>query len=137
MSERFDQAGAKALAAQVEAELAAFGERMGLKIHYAGGILDGPRFVMKLSFDIAGIDKAAEDFKAHAKMFGLQEDDLGKEIKISNRSFVIIGLRTSGKGSQSAPVIAKEVSSGKDYLFKVVQVKRALGREIAAWEKSY
>jgi hypothetical protein len=135
-SERFDKASAQALSAQVEAELAAFGERMGLKIHSTGGMLDGSRFVMKLSFDIAGVDKAAEDFRKHARTFGLQEDDLGKEIKIGSRTFAITGLRTSGKGSQSAPVLARDTASGKDYLFKVAQVKSALGRAVAAWEKT-
>ena len=131
----FDPKGAVALAKEVEAELAAFGERMGLKINYAGGSLDGSRFVMKLSFDIAGVDKAGEDFKAHARAVGLEEDDLGREVKVGARHFKITGLKTSGKGSQSAPVMVSEVGSGKNYLLRVSQVKRALGREVAAWEE--
>jgi hypothetical protein len=137
MPKEFDKKMAMELAPQVEQELAALGERLGLNISYAGGTLDGPRFIMKLSIDIAGVDKAAEDFKKYAPTLGLQIDDLGKEIVVGGRKFVISGWRTTGKGSQSAPVVATEVGSGKGYLFKASQVKLALGREVSDWEKLF
>lgn len=135
MANEFDKKTAREIATQVEEELKAFGERRGLKIQYAGGTLDGARFTMKLSFDLAGVDKDAEDFKKHASMVGLKAEDLGKEITVTGRRFVIVGLKTSGRGSQSAPVIAKDILRGENYLLKVGQVKLALGREVSEWEK--
>ena len=135
MADAFDKQTARDLGMQVEQELMALASRRGLKVHYVGGALDGSRFTMKLDFDIAGIDKNAEDFKKHALSVGLQLDDLGKEVKLGGRRYVIAGLKTTGKGSQSAPVLATEVASGKQYLLKIGQVKMALGREVSDWEK--
>jgi hypothetical protein len=137
MAAAFDKKTADSLGEQVEKELAALAERMGVKVQYAGGALDGSHFTMKLDFDILGVDKRAEDFKQHAKYLGLQEDDLGKEIKIGGRRFEVSGLKLSGKGSQSAPVVATDLSNQKQYLLKVGQVKAALGRELEPWEKDF
>jgi hypothetical protein len=132
----FDKKSGKALALEVEKELAALGERMGLKIQYVGGTLEGSRMVLKLSFEEEGVDKGAEDFKKHAVQFGLKVEDLGAEIQMGGRRFVIAGLKTTGKGSQSAPVIATDRANGKNYLLRVKEVKGALGREVKAWEKN-
>lgn len=136
MAAAFDKKTADGLGEQVEKELAALSERMGLQVRYAGGALEGSRFTMKLEFDTLGVDKRAEDFRQYAASLGLQEDDLGKEVRIGGRRFEIAGLKTSGKGSQSAPVVATDLASGKQYLLKVGQVKAALGRELAPWEQS-
>ena len=90
------------------------------------------RFQLKAAVkdsDGKAMTEDAEAFKRHAKLFGFEPTDLGKEFVFQGQRYSICGFRPK---SRKYPVIARS-DSGKVYKFACRSVLTALGKEVPDW----
>jgi len=73
------------------------------------------------------IKKTEEDFKEYADNYDLNKADFGKTIEIYDGLFRITGLKIK---ASKRPIIITEVSTGKEYVTSVREVKLALEMKI-------
>lgn len=70
------------------------------------------------------LDRASEDFKSYARLYGLQPEDLGKSFTWSGDSYTITGLNSR---SSKHPIIV-ERKDGKKFKFSADQIHFSLKR---------
>ncbi len=85
------------------------------------GIPAGPIAVPSIITDAIKIAKAedtkeADDFAAHAFMFGLQSGHFGKTFTFRKRAYKIVGIRPK---SYKFPILGARVPDGKVFKFPV------------------
>ena len=85
--------------------------------------------VALLDSDGKAIIEEADCFRIHAKLFGFEPDDLGREFTFREQSYTVCGLKPK---SSKYPVIAKG-ENGKSYKFPCRTVLEALGRDVPEW----
>jgi len=127
----FNRPACRILSKAVEAALAPVGKEFGVDFSYKGGNYSPANLTMKIEAAIIGADgqvksREAEDFKKMAQYYGLEADDLNKEVVLNGRRGKIIGLKPR---SRKYPIIV-EVENGKMFKYPVNSVLRALGRKV-------
>lgn len=121
-----DRAALKALRDPLEAELAAIGERFGLKLTLGNGSFgDGfeATFQLKMKVDDADAERNAAkanwdrncryigvDFNAETET-GLRPKDFDTEFAYGDGVYRTTGIAIKGRGSQKFPILAEVISS--------------------------
>ena len=94
--ENFSKPNCKAIGAEIEKELAALGERLGLVFHYNGGMIGETEFIAKIRCELAdGEAKEAFERDAFAKtceLFGLRAEDYGTEFSMRGTAYRLTGF---------------------------------------------
>ncbi len=124
----FNSANAALLRPQIEEALASLAEEYGVRIKIRGGSYSDGQCTFKLEVATIGetgevATKEATDFKACAQLLGLKPDDLGRTFVSMGKTFAIAGYRSR---ASAKPIIAREVSSGKEYVFQLETVRKYL-----------
>jgi hypothetical protein len=70
--------------------------------------------------------KWRQDFLSRHIFYGLEKDDLGKEISVRGGKYIIVGSRSKAK----AQIVLKKVGSDKYIAATKQEVKQALGRPL-------
>lgn len=101
---------------------------LGVVIQGKGGTFSNNNYTMKLEIATIGNDgevqtKDAENFKMYAKLYGMEKEDLGKEIYIEGKKVKIIGLMPRSK---KYPILGEQTDNGKQFKYGLETVKKAL-----------
>jgi hypothetical protein len=125
--EKFDKDNVKALGYEVQEALEAIAASHGLTLAPSGrGSYDDYSVTMpKPEFRTA--TAAAEEFAEHARWFGLDADDFGREFTMDGVTYRITGILPKAK---RLAVILTEVSRGKEYKVDGEKVAMALGKRV-------
>ncbi len=120
----------KILREEIDQALKTVGEKHGLEFQAGSASFSGNNFTFKLAGSMIGEDgkavtKEVETFKAFAKLYGLQPEDLGKEFTRHGRRFTICGLKMSAK---KYPIMATR-DDGERFKFPAEDVVRLLTTE--------
>jgi hypothetical protein len=120
---------AKTIRACLDAELAALGEKLGLKLTLGSCSFSATAtFKLEaapLKADGTAVRKEAEDFKALGGLFGFEPEDLGKAFHYNGRSFRLAGLLPK---CHRFPILAADATTGKEFKLPAEGVRRALGK---------
>ncbi|MBS67279.1 MAG: hypothetical protein Tp170SUR191951_76 [Prokaryotic dsDNA virus sp.] len=117
------------IAEQMESELAALAEKLGLKISYGGGKYDAAgnegtinitvkiddpevqreaaRLIWNNNCRLIGIDYTDTENS------GLRPEDFGTEFKYGQATYETTGIATRGRGSQKYPILVKVINDPK------------------------
>lgn len=116
---------------EFEAALAELGEKYGVKFNLGNAKIDMSGTVT-MKFTAAPIaadgtvaSTEASDFKLYARGWGLSADDLKKEIIYGGVRYEIVGAKPR---SYKFPILAKNLTDGKNYKLPIEGVKKALGK---------
>lgn len=124
----FDRETVRLLHERMQTALDPLGRELNVKflVGNARYTADNVRFkVEAASIQANGevVDETVADFKRLAPLYGLKATDLGREVVINGREFVITGLKPR---SHSYPILARCKRSGKIFKLPQVDVMRAL-----------
>lgn len=119
------------IAQEMERELKALGERLGVEIAYKGGRYGGLNGEVKLEVAVVGAtgkaietaDEAA--FRLNAWAWGLMKDDLGREFVTSQGRYRIIGAKPR---ATKYPILGECVMTGRRYKFPPATVQNGIRR---------
>jgi hypothetical protein len=108
--------------------LEAVGKEMGIKIETGRGSYATTHGTLKLELSAISdegkvISKEAEAFKSEAEFYGLKAEDLGREFKTHDQTFIITGLNPRAR---KMPIQADCKENGRTYKFRVNRVKSLL-----------
>jgi len=105
-------------------------EEIGQKIKFSVGnaSFSGNSVTFKVEGATMGEDgqvnnKAADDFRRYANLWGLSPDDLGREISVNGKTMTIVGGKPRSK---KYPILAENMGNGKIYKLSAWTVKAAL-----------
>lgn len=128
MITKFNKLNARALGNDIAAALQEVGNRHGIKIEYAGGVVGDIEFICKMRCSVA--DKTAvetkerEDFANVCTFFGMTAADYGKEARAADGKLLrLVGFTNRSK----YPVRVFDVAAGKEMLY-TESVLRHFGR---------
>jgi len=123
----FDRTTAVNIGEAVARELAAFAEKHGLSVTYAGGQLGTTEFVCKVKFEVKDKSVVAESeeslWKHYAAALGLNPDAFGKTFLHNGIGYRICGLAPSRPKNC---VKAKCLRSGREYIFPAAVSHRVM-----------
>lgn len=128
----FDSATCRLLDNAIEAALKPLANEHGIEIRIAGGRWSDHSYAVKLEIltrDEAGNvhHPGADSFRAMAKFYGLEPDDLGREFQQQGCiRYRITGLNTRRK---KYPISVERVVDGKRFKMPAEMVREALGRK--------
>jgi hypothetical protein len=113
----FDRATVQALGEEITAAITAVCERHGLEVQQEGGKFDPGTYRCSFAIRVPGeqaVDGDRVEFALHAHLFGLTEDDFGKEFRSPcGERFTLVGLKPRNR---KYPVIGKD-AAGRRYKF--------------------
>ena len=127
----FDKSSLTALRIDLEAALVAVAQKHGVTLTL-GTCRYSPTdaHYTRLSVNLptgkengVGVNPDAAMFIKYAEMYGVQESDLGRIIRIQGKEFQLVGLKPK---RSKYPFLAKLVSTGTVYKLAQSQVKAAL-----------
>ena len=129
-----------ALRAELESTLKPVADKLGIQIAIGRGTYDREltNGTIKLELSTIGDNGVAEtkevtDFRSAAGLYGLRATDLGREFTAAaGKRFRVSGLRAKAR---TKPILAVEVSTGKEYIWPADSVKMYLDREAKTAEK--
>jgi hypothetical protein len=121
--ERFDTTNLKMIRSEITEALKPISEKYGITISM--GNISYTEAEMKTSLkaiiENENVNGKEVMFKKICFMFGLTENDYGKEFVSNGRTFKVDGLEPK---KSKYPIIATCLSDGKRYKFEVMQYKR-------------
>ena len=114
MAKNIDRLLLQILRPEIDAALAALGEKHGLTIRAAGGSYGGTFGTFKLEIIPAAADgeivgKEAEAFKVNADQFCMKPEDLGREFTAGGEKYRIVGAKPR---ASKMPILIKRLSDG-------------------------
>lgn len=128
--QQFDSAICRLIDEAIEAALKPLAELHGIEIKIASGRYSARCYAVKLEIltrDAAGNvhHPGADSFRALAKFYGLESDDLGREFQQGRVRYRITGLNTK---RPRYPISVERVNDGKRFKMPADQIRQALGR---------
>lgn len=90
---KFTPAVCKKLRTDIDRDLAALGEKHGLKIHAGNASYTENSVTFKVECLLDGFDKQADDFGKSCFLFDLSEDAYGKHFKFRGQTYALVGLK--------------------------------------------
>lgn len=123
--ETFDRAACRVLREDLDAALAAVAEKHGITLKTGGMRFTDATVTIQVEAALPGRSKNSEAFNRHAHVFGLEQEDLGRELTINGWRLRIAGLRPN---APKRPVLLDRVGSKGQVVATVEDVLRALGR---------
>ena len=128
----FDRQNLKMLSADINEALQAVAKDYGIAIKTNGGTYDHVSFRLKvecsLMQDGKAITKEETSFKQYASMYGMNPEDLGKNIIVGGKAYKVMGLRPSAR---RFPILAERYD-GKRFCLPLSSVKHALGYDVTS-----
>ena len=128
--ERFDRKLAAALGKELEQAVQSVAAKYGMEIRSRGGQFGDSSFTAKLECTIknaSGVGgRRADAFKELCSLFGMEQDDLGKDFAIRGRLYKVVGLMA---GAGRAPILGAAMDNGKTYRFEAETILAALGKK--------
>lgn len=121
---KFDRVTCKAMNEEVIAALQTVAKKYGVSVKGLGGRFSDQNWVTKIEFAVVGNDgvvqsKEVAAFNQYCHLFGMKREHFGAVFVVQGRKFAICGLKPS---AHKMPVLAKEVSTGKTFKFRLEQV---------------
>lgn len=113
---------------EIESALKEIGERHNISLALGNASFTSNNATFKLEIATVGDNgevnsKEVNHFKSFAASYGLSPDDLGKEISMGGKRFIITGLNTNAPKN---PIKMEEVGTGRKYKSPIGPVKAAL-----------
>jgi hypothetical protein len=126
-----DRPKVKQIRAELEKAMKQLEPSLGMTIQVGGARFSAQTCTFKIDFVERGVggevqSKEAINFKTYAKEFGLEPDDLGKEVIIRGKKFTITGLNPR---QYKFPVLGILSKTGTTYKLPIDDVLRALGKK--------
>ena len=129
--QQFDANTCRLIDEAIEAALKPLADEHGIQIKIAAGRYSAHGYAVKL--EILTCDKTgnvhipgADTFRAMAKFYGLEPEDLGREFQQGRVRYRITGLNP---GRPKYPISVERVNDGKRFKFPADQIRQALGRK--------
>jgi hypothetical protein len=128
---QFDRTECSRLGGAIETALQKVGQQYGVHIQRGNGRFSPTNLTLKLEVSVLdesgeAVSREEEAFKKHATVFGLKASDLHKTFKDwKGRQYEIIGLNTRARKN---PILAKDLRSGKTFVWPEEEVKTLLER---------
>lgn len=112
---QFNRTNVAAIQSEILAAVAAVAAKHGIAVKPGAGKFSAKNATLKLELATLGENgqaqtREAEDFTKYAAMFGLKPEHLGKQVRLSNTPYRIIGLRMS---APKRPILLQAVGSTK------------------------
>ena len=111
---KLDAHQVKEVRKQIDVELAALGERLGLTFHAGNASYTGNKITYKLEALIEGFDPDKAEFEASCWAFELKPSDWGRLFISGGRSFKLVGIKLN---RPKYPIIGED-TNGKRYKFR-------------------
>lgn len=126
----FDRQTLRAIRTRIEQALEPIATELGIGITMGHGSFSSETATLKLELGV--IDAAtgevssneARSWELHAPMVGLPKDGVNKTFTLRGNTYVILGWADR---RHKNPIIARDQSSNKRYVFRVTTVKLAMG----------
>ena len=131
---QFNRQECRRLSDAIEQAIKKIGDEFGVHIKRSSGSFTDANYKMKWEASVINENgeirsREAEDFKTQARLYGLQETDLGKTFSDwTGRKFEITGLTPR---RSKYPILAKDVNTGKVFKFPIEQIKLHLNKNMA------
>ncbi len=116
---------------RIDEALADLGKELGVKFHTGNASFDANGTHATFKLDVATLsehgiaaDPEAEAFKSYAALIGMSPDDLGKQIVLRDRVFIIAGYLVKGRKNN---ILIKD-EGGRRFKIADEDVKRALSK---------
>lgn len=124
----FNTANLPQLRAEINSALEALGEKYDVDIKAGNASYSTEVATFKLSITTKGVageveTKEAKDFKLGASLYGMKKEDMGREVTVFGRKFVITGA----KWRSGNPIIGLDKAKGKSFKLPLGEVKKSLG----------
>ncbi len=120
-----DRTTVKSIADDVMTALEAVAAKHGIKFSYKGGRFSSTNVTYKIEAATIGdggvvVTGERDAFTKHAELFGLKSEWLDKTFNQGGHVYTIVGLSTR---KHKNPVMCKQASNGKTYIFPVDLIK--------------
>ena len=135
--ERFGKDEATILQIELDEAVQEILSRHGINLAGNSAVMDvsGAEVKVSLTFKAGDADRLA--FEQYATQVYLEPSDFGAEFQRGGKTYKIVGLKLSGKGSHATPIICSPVVDGKvgeeRYVLAIKDVAKGLGREVPEW----
>ncbi len=125
-----DKVSARNLSEALKAFLVSFEEENDVKVAIGSGKYDDTTLTLKIELsELAesgeALTRSANEFKALARSYGLNPEDLGKEFRDGVRTYRIVGLKPR---ASRYPIVAEALGDKHRYKFSAESVKMYLNR---------
>lgn len=129
----FDRTNARSITNEMLEALKGVATKHGIQFSVKGGNFSGSSLTCKIEAAIIGASGVAEtrerkDFVTFAESYGLKAEWLDKTFVHGTDTFTIVGLSTR---KSKNPVLCKNSSNGKTYVFQTHSVKMHMATQPA------
>lgn len=129
---RLDKPTVNKLRDMLNAYMEAFEKEHGLKVEFGRMQFNDKNVQVKVGISVVSPDGTAEtktrtDFTRYATSFGLEPDDLDKEVVLNGRRVKIVGLSVKKK---KYPIVIRVLATDEQRIVPINAVRHALGRPI-------
>lgn len=133
MINKFDKPTVKQISQEVIEKLSDVAANHGITIQLAGGSYDVTTATIKLKLTVLktqdGTSAMEGEFRQYAHLFGLRPEHYGMTFRYGpqQQRFQIVGLKV---GASKRPIVAKDLNSGKNFVFEVETVAKGIGVDL-------
>ena len=109
---QINRASCKTIRDQLNAELKAVGEKLGLTIHAGNASFTDTSVTFKVECILEGVDKGKENFERDCFLFDIPKSTYKSEFGFQGRRWILEGLKPR---SPKYPIIASKVGENGNY----------------------